>query len=319
MRVPQSYIQKLKVVAHVFQAILIFIAGCLTLAVLTKDGDTGGATKYYIALCCLTGPAIIYLVMVPMWSRAARFASAYAFLAVDALYTILWFAAFISVAVWNSQGIRGGAVAIGAGKNDGNCSTFEYGDASKCKLSRATVGFGVIVFLFFAITTCISGYYMFKFLREGEMPYESKTANPHHTSGETAKDPTWSTEIEPHNNDDDDDEEDHHTDRGGNQHDDEYALLHSTETDEGRHPGRPLSWGTGHRDSYGQPPFASMDDHTNSALSPGGYEEYRREAGAIGPEDDNLFADGAGRKPVGGLEQPYGSGGQGYSFSGGNR
>lgn len=52
MRVPQSYIQKCKVVAHVFQILLIFIAGCLTLAVLTKGGDIGGATKYYIALVC---------------------------------------------------------------------------------------------------------------------------------------------------------------------------------------------------------------------------------------------------------------------------
>lgn len=54
MRVPQSYIQRCKAVAHIFQALLVFIAGCLTLAVIAKDGTTGGATKYYIALVCLS-------------------------------------------------------------------------------------------------------------------------------------------------------------------------------------------------------------------------------------------------------------------------
>jgi hypothetical protein len=50
MRIPQSYIQKCKVVAHVFQAIFVFIAACLTIAVMTKDGDIGGATRYFFAM-----------------------------------------------------------------------------------------------------------------------------------------------------------------------------------------------------------------------------------------------------------------------------
>ena len=58
MRVPQSYIQKCKAVAHIFQALLVFIAGCLTLAVIAKDGPTGSATKYYIALVCLPSYAL---------------------------------------------------------------------------------------------------------------------------------------------------------------------------------------------------------------------------------------------------------------------
>lgn len=53
MRIPQSYIQKCKVVAHGFQVLLIFIAWCITISVLTKDGETGGATKFYFALVCL--------------------------------------------------------------------------------------------------------------------------------------------------------------------------------------------------------------------------------------------------------------------------
>jgi hypothetical protein len=53
MRVPQSYIQKCKVVGHVFQALFIFVAGCITLAIMTKDGSTGGATKFFFALASL--------------------------------------------------------------------------------------------------------------------------------------------------------------------------------------------------------------------------------------------------------------------------
>ena len=106
MKLNTSYVQKCKTVAHVFQIILIFIAACITISVLTKGGETGGATKFYFALvrrppigrihptmpdsiqqCFLSAPAIVYLVMVPMWSRAARFANAYAFAALDGLYT----------------------------------------------------------------------------------------------------------------------------------------------------------------------------------------------------------------------------------------
>ena len=83
--------------------------------------------------------------MVPMWSRAQRFASAYAFLAVDALYTILWFAAFISVAVWNAKGIREGAEKAKIPDDQKNCTTFLYGDAAKCAVSKAAVGVGVMV------------------------------------------------------------------------------------------------------------------------------------------------------------------------------
>lgn len=150
--------------------------------------------------------------------------------------------------------------------------------------------------IFFAITTGISAYYLVKFRKDGVLPYESNQINAHHASGETQKDNAWSTEIDHH----DSDEEDRQTERGGNQEEDEYALLHSTETDEGRHPGRPLSWG---ESGYGRdpvPPYAGYDDN-NNALSPGGYEEYRRDAGA--------HIDSAS----------HGPGGQGYSFSGGDR
>ncbi|KAK3202387.1 hypothetical protein GRF29_161g1015693 [Pseudopithomyces chartarum] len=306
MKLNTSYVQKCKTVAHVFQIILIFIAGCITIAVLTKGGATGGATKFYFALCFLSAPAIIYLVMVPMWSRAERFANAYAFAALDGLYTILWLAAFASVMAWNAEGVSEGAKDLKL--EDGaprNCTIFKYGPEAKCSLSRVTVGFGAVIFVSFILTTAISGYYANKFRKEGIMPYQSAKQDPHHVSGDTSKDNAWSTEIE-HHDGRDSDEEDRRTERGGNQEEDEYALLHSTETDEGRHPGRPLSWGEDHRvggpyrptphdDGPVPMPYAAYNDDNNSALSPGGYEDYRREGTA---KKDSSF------------------GGSGYSFSG---
>ncbi|KAF2680205.1 hypothetical protein K458DRAFT_108570 [Lentithecium fluviatile CBS 122367] len=295
MRVNVSYVQRCKATAHVVQVLLTFIAGCLTLAIMTKDGPTGGATKFYFALCFLTAPAIIYLVMVPMWSRAERFANVYAFVAIDALFTLLWFSAFIAVAMWNAKGIKEGAEEQ---KKIRNCDAFKFGSVGKCRLSRVTVGFGAMIFIAFFITAAISGYYLRTFLKTGNLPYESNKQNPHHATGDMGKDNAWSTEIEPHRNSHDSDDDDRRTEHGGNQQEDEYALLHSTETDEGRHPGRPLSWGEDNRRHTG---YAAYDDGHN-ALSPGGYEEYRRDAGAAGLQHQRS-------------ESSFG--GQGYSFSGG--
>lgn len=72
--------------------------------------------------------------------------------------------------------------------------------------------------------------------------------------------------------------------------DDEYALLHSTETDEGRHPGRPLSWGEERRR------YNDRGDDVDT-----GYH------GAHAAEPRALSPDGHGARA-----------GQGYSFSGGD-
>lgn len=50
MRIPQTYIQRTKAGLHFAQAFCIFIAGCLSLDVLTKDGGTGGQTGYFFGL-----------------------------------------------------------------------------------------------------------------------------------------------------------------------------------------------------------------------------------------------------------------------------
>ena len=56
MRIPQSYIQKCKVVTHTFQALFVFVALCLTIAVMIKDGETGGPTRFFLAMVSIIIP-----------------------------------------------------------------------------------------------------------------------------------------------------------------------------------------------------------------------------------------------------------------------
>ncbi|KAK8257286.1 hypothetical protein IWZ00DRAFT_8164 [Phyllosticta capitalensis] len=200
MRLEQSKIQKIKTAAHAIQGILIFVAGCLTIAVLTGS-DTDGRTAYYFALCFLTMPAFIYLVGVPMWSRTVRFASAYAFALLDGLYTVFWFAAFICIATWNSEGMKKGADEQNA--SSANCSTFKWGSEARCKVSKATVGFGVIICLLFLLTTVISFYYISVYRRTGVLPGTSESPdhipspdNSTYFGGNTAYEPTSKFDTE---------------------------------------------------------------------------------------------------------------------------
>lgn len=50
MRVQQSKIQKGKTACHAIQGLLIFVAGCITIAIFTKEGTTDGRTRYFFAL-----------------------------------------------------------------------------------------------------------------------------------------------------------------------------------------------------------------------------------------------------------------------------
>ncbi|KAI9673252.1 MAG: hypothetical protein M1829_004317 [Trizodia sp. TS-e1964] len=212
-----SYLQKAKNAAHIFQTLLIFIVWAITIAVLRGDGSTDGRSKWYFAVvgCWLSLPALIYVAMVPAWPRSQKFANAYAFAVIDTLFTIFWFSAFIAVASWNSSGIQEGARALNIDENAGNCSTFAYGPQNKCDLSKATVGLGVII------------------LENGTLiSVAPKQHDPESIEAQT-KD-AFSTAAHDEQYDDDGT----HTERGGDQEGDEFALLHGTESEDGRNTGK---------------------------------------------------------------------------------
>ena len=94
----------------------------------------------------------------PTFSRVKRFANPFAFAVLDALFTILWLAAFAAVAAWTNQGIAKGADnnekddkdkeqddKKDTKDNKKGCDNFGYGSPAKCKLSQTTVGFGVLI------------------------------------------------------------------------------------------------------------------------------------------------------------------------------
>ncbi|KAF1983423.1 hypothetical protein K402DRAFT_306669, partial [Aulographum hederae CBS 113979] len=300
MRISPKGVQRAKVTAHAIQALCIFIAACLTIAVFTKSGGTDGRSKFFFAMCFLSVPALIYLAMVPLWERSKKFAIPIGILTVDVLYTILWFAAVIAVATWNASGTKKGAEDRKLKASEGNCSTFAYGSASKCNTSKASVGFGFIIFILFAFTTAISVYMLRK---RGDLPSEQHPKPFHNPTPsddpEAGAKGAWSSDTNEidnpfHGEGDAESDDGTRTERGGNQEEDEYALLNnSAETDDGRHPGRPVSWGNDPREedlgharydphaeteyrggNYSAPTVQSADDY--DVRGGGGYEDYRR-------------------------------------------
>lgn len=216
--------------------------------------------------CWLSIPALIYLVMAPMWSRAQRFASVYAFAAIDILFCILWFSAWAAVASY---------VASGKGKGDNKkksgCDNFSHGSAARCKLSEATVFLGVAICLLFGATS----YFSIK----GAMDYRRTGMMPTMPNEQTSFAAQTKDDFSSHPNDEFDDDLGRPGDGNGppaqrHSDDDEYALLHQSEADDmAAHPGRPVSYG----------------------LEPGAIHEYDTAyGGAYGRRDDEAGPGRAG-------------------------
>lgn len=229
--------------------------------------------------CFLTLPALAYLVIGPMWSRLWRLNNVYAYTTIDLLFSLLWFAAAIAVAVWNGDGIGKGekddaktkrstdtlfARADAAKKG---CAAFAYGSEAKCNVSKATVGFGVVIFLLFMVTSYISIRTMLEYRRTGVQPNLSQAGNrsgKEELGGEESKD-VWSTNT--------DDLNAHMTadDRlpgsfGQSEEDREGLLSHQHSADDLAHPGRRTSY---HSQTVTAPTMYD-EEYAPSALSPTG-------------------------------------------------
>jgi len=236
--------------------------------------------------------------MVPLWTRARRLANVYIYAVIDLTFTLLWFAAFVAVAAWNDQGIRKGDKDDTSGTTrTGTCADFGYGSASKCETSKASVGFGVIIFLLFGLTSAISIRGVMEYRRTGIMPNGRSKIHGRAESLNTAEDPNkdpWSTntdELEAHRPSSDpfsdpavgslqaygqlppeDRSEQSH---GLLQHDQDgaEAMLtpyNTTATHDGVHPGRQVSFGSSDASelSVAPPPAYDPGVDAPSALSP---------------------------------------------------
>jgi hypothetical protein len=243
-----------------------------------------------LAQCFLSIPALIYQVMVPMWSRAWRFANVYAYAAIDVAYTILWLAAFAAVANWNASGTANKS-SDNTDSKDTDSGSCAHGNASKCAVSKASVGFGVLICLLFAATSFLSIRSVFEYRRTGVMPNSGNRIHGKAPQG-SLEDPNkdvWNAnpeELGPdrQSNENPFNDERHAYGQISQQDVSEQGagLLRNNQTgyrntshdesgsDDDPHPGRQLSYGS---DNLSIAPPAYDGGHATSALSPGGYEQ----------------------------------------------
>jgi hypothetical protein len=353
MRLETSKLQKIKMALHSVQAILVFIAACLTIAVLSKSKKTDGRIGWFFAMvrtmmrsssrrAQLTDPVLphhsgldlpgcrSHVVALAKIRQSLRLRchrcpirgtpdvskSWVTFLTF--LFKILWLSAFAAVAGWHRQGLLQGATDHKIDQDQANCTVFAYGPETACHDGYATIFFGVVTFLLFVGAAIISYMYVQKVRKDpaADDPWLAKggSGQPYAIAGggergdgATSKDPIWDHDTHdidnpfPH---DDHNHDDAGTERGGDQADDEYSLLNSTETDEGRHPGHEVPWGSTtplHMPSVDTEYRGAHGYHAPSALSPGGRPS------PASPDTLPAYEEFQGRGT--------GRGGNGYSFS----
>ncbi|KAK3378236.1 hypothetical protein B0H63DRAFT_241694 [Podospora didyma] len=120
---------------HIAQIVFAFVLWCLEIAVFKdKDASINGNNGWTFACFFITIPAWIYLGMAPRFPRTRKLAEPHAMLTVDAFFVVIWLSAFAAQASYNTANSCGQA----------------------CGVSKAIVGLGFFVFLFFCVTTFFS-------------------------------------------------------------------------------------------------------------------------------------------------------------------
>ncbi|KAL9119535.1 MAG: hypothetical protein Q9187_003916, partial [Circinaria calcarea] len=226
-QLPSGSLQRGKTVIYGIQAVALCIAWMLTIAVLTKSGTTGTATKFYFFLTWISIPAFVYIAAVPHFSRTKQYANPYVIAAIDILYSILWLAALAAIASWTNRGIMD--------KSKG-CAQFKYGSESKCMCSMVSVILGVIIFVLFLIASGLSIYSALYYRKNGSMPNTRPSiSNPVFTDDQTKLGLPSTVQ-----NDEEANVETSHFHQS--QQGQGLAPIRTNSEDEA-HPGRPLSWG----------------------------------------------------------------------------
>lgn len=211
-----------------------------------------------------------------MWTRAWRLANVYAYLGLDLLFALLWFAATIALGVWQSQGIKKGEkdhIDDENAEDKNECETFAWGSVSKCKVTKAAVGFGVVIFLLWCLTSAISVWMVIKYRKTGVIPgskHGGRGAFQPQVDDPASKD-AWSTRIDEPDNDDDD-RDDSRRAYGQVPEYDEYehgnGMLRTGSQNSGgfeAHPGRRSPMNS---DAHSITPSGYEDGVAPSALSP---------------------------------------------------
>lgn len=156
----------LKLGLHGAQILFSFIIFCLEISVFrAKNASIVGDNGWTFGVCFLSVPAWIYLCMAPRFPRTRRLANPYVMASIDGLFTVVWLSAFATQAAYNTADLCG----------------------EGCAESKAIVGMGFFVFLFFAGTTFISLYTVQYYKWNGNLPgYENIQSRPHNIDPDKA-------------------------------------------------------------------------------------------------------------------------------------
>jgi len=199
-----------KLIFHILQIVFAFVLWCLEIAVFkNSSAKIVGKNGWTFGVFFLTIPAWIYLCMAPRFPRTRKIAMPQVMLAVDAVFTVIWLSAWATQASYNTAGLCGEA----------------------CGISKAIVGLGVFVFLFFCVTTFLSIWTLKYYQWNNRLPgYDKGQANSQNIDPDKA-----AFSLAPH------DEE-------------AYAPVHSTDhdNDDDTHGAGASSYG-GPRSDYSDP------------------------------------------------------------------
>jgi hypothetical protein len=119
--------------------------GWYVLDELARSQDGPRTLTVFHFQCWLSIPALVYLVAVPLYPRARRFGNVYAFAALDGLFVVLWFSAWVSVASYVAEGKSKGESDPNNKDHTTGCDAFAYGSASKCEISTGAAILGVFI------------------------------------------------------------------------------------------------------------------------------------------------------------------------------
>ena len=136
------FYQRVKNIIYAIQALVIFVAAMITIAIFTKSGQSDTRITYFFILCLVCIPFLIYQTASPAFRKLRKLANAYVHTIIDALLTILWLAAFIGEIVWAKDGTK---AAKDFKSGDSTCQVFDYGPTDKCHLGQITTIFGVVI------------------------------------------------------------------------------------------------------------------------------------------------------------------------------
>ncbi|KAL3421220.1 hypothetical protein PVAG01_07665 [Phlyctema vagabunda] len=145
-------LQTFKMITHIIQGVIIFVAFCLMIKIFTTDAEIDGRPGWFFAMCFLTFPALIFQTMSPRFPRTRKLANPYALAAVDVTFAVLWLSAFAALANWRS--------------ND-KCK-------DGCTVTGAEIAMGVFIWLFWCVTAAMSVYGCIYYRKNGYLPGGSR-------------------------------------------------------------------------------------------------------------------------------------------------